>query len=135
MHRQKTIEVGSFNQPNAFGLHDMHGNVWEWVEDCYKDNYTGAPIDGSAWIGGSSGYRVSRGGSWFPGIAAILARANRQGALWARVASPWVSVLPERFDILRHCLLRLGLQVTNSQPPPRILATAAAARSVAKQWA
>ena len=45
--REKTIEVGSF-EPNAFGLHDMHGNVWEWVEDCYRDNYAAAPTDGSA---------------------------------------------------------------------------------------
>ena len=52
-------------RPNAFGLYDMHGNVWEWVEDCWHDNYTGAPIDGSTWTtdcGGNS--RVLRGGSW-----------------------------------------------------------------------
>jgi formylglycine-generating enzyme required for sulfatase activity len=49
-------------QANAFGLYDMSGNVWEWVEDGYHDNYTGAPADGSAWGGGSM--RVLRGGSW-----------------------------------------------------------------------
>ncbi len=50
-------------QANAFGLYDMSGNVWEWVEDNYHENYAGAPTDGSAWIGGSS-MRVLRGGSW-----------------------------------------------------------------------
>ena len=49
-------------QANAFGLYDMSGNVWEWVEDSYHDNYIGAPLDGSAWEGGSM--RVLRGGSW-----------------------------------------------------------------------
>jgi formylglycine-generating enzyme required for sulfatase activity len=63
VYRNTTLEVGSF-EPNAFGLHDMHGNVWEWVEDCYKDSYTGAPVDGSAAISGDCTYRVMRGGSW-----------------------------------------------------------------------
>lgn len=48
--------------PNAFGLYDMSGNVWEWVQDTWHDNYTGAPADGSAWLGGKM--RVLRGGSW-----------------------------------------------------------------------
>lgn len=50
-------------QANAFGLYDMSGNVWEWVEDNYHDNYNGAPVDGSAWRDSSS-MRVLRGGSW-----------------------------------------------------------------------
>lgn len=50
-------------QANAFGLFDMSGNVWEWVEDNYHDNYRGAPIDGSAWVDGSSNHLL-RGGSW-----------------------------------------------------------------------
>jgi formylglycine-generating enzyme required for sulfatase activity len=49
-------------QANAFGLYDMSGNVWEWVEDTYHDSYSGAPADGSAWQGGSM--RVLRGGAW-----------------------------------------------------------------------
>ena len=51
--------------PNAFGLFDVHGNVWEWTQDCWHDNYDGAPFDGSAWLSGCQGnYRVLRGGSW-----------------------------------------------------------------------
>ena len=54
--------VGSFSA-NGFGLHDVHGNVWEWVEDSWHDSYRGAPTDGSAWTRDSS-RRVIRGGSW-----------------------------------------------------------------------
>ena len=60
---EQTAPVGSFS-PNAWGVHDMHGNVWEWVEDCWNDSYVGAPSDGSAWESGECGYRVLRGGSW-----------------------------------------------------------------------
>jgi formylglycine-generating enzyme required for sulfatase activity len=61
---QQTAPVGSF-KPNAFGLYDMHGNVWEWVEDSWHENYDGAPMDASAWLqGGDPSYRVVRGGSW-----------------------------------------------------------------------
>ena len=60
----KTVEVGSY-RPNAWGLHDMHGNVWEWVEDCYQDRYTVAPSDGSARSEESNcSRRVLRGGAW-----------------------------------------------------------------------
>ncbi len=55
--------VGSF-APNPFGLHDMLGNVWEWVEDCWHDDYNGAPADGSAWLSEDGGPRGVRGGSW-----------------------------------------------------------------------
>ncbi len=59
----RTVPVGSY-PANAFGLHDMHGNVWEWTEDCWSANYNGAPSDGSAWTTGNCGRRVLRGGSW-----------------------------------------------------------------------
>jgi formylglycine-generating enzyme required for sulfatase activity/class 3 adenylate cyclase len=62
----RTAPVGSFGA-NAFGLRDMHGNVWEWVEDCVHNNYNGAPSDGSPWLQADSGdcsIRVLRGGSW-----------------------------------------------------------------------
>ncbi len=67
--RGETIPVGSLGVANAFGLFDMHGNVWEWCEDVWHASYEKgeekAPIDGSAWLsGGDSSYRVLRGGSW-----------------------------------------------------------------------
>ena len=63
-YRGGTSERGTF-QPNAWGLFDMHGNVWEWVQDIVHDNYDGAPVDGSAWEdGGDTSRRILRGGSW-----------------------------------------------------------------------
>ena len=59
----RTAPVGSF-PPNEFGLSDMHGNVSEWVQDCWNGSYEGAPTDGSAWTTGECGRRVVRGGSW-----------------------------------------------------------------------
>jgi formylglycine-generating enzyme required for sulfatase activity len=58
-----THPVGE-KKPNPFGLYDIHGNVSEWVEDCYHDGYRGAPSDGSAWLSGNCTRRVARGGSW-----------------------------------------------------------------------
>ncbi len=59
----RTAPVGSF-KANGWGLHDVHGNVWEWVEDCWNGSYAGAPSDGRAWGSGDCGRRVLRGGSW-----------------------------------------------------------------------
>lgn len=61
--RGKTLSVDSF-APNPWGLYQVHGNVWDWVEDCFHDDYVGAPLDGTAWISGACDKRVSRGGAW-----------------------------------------------------------------------
>ena len=61
----KTQRVGSY-RANGFGLHDMHGNVAEWVQDCWNGSYDGAPTNGSAWERGDCSRRVIRGGSWIP---------------------------------------------------------------------
>jgi len=85
---KETARVGSF-KPNAFGLYEMHGNVWQWVEDCYHNTYQDAPADGSAWIQDcDDGSRVRRGGSW--NSLADLSRSPHRNRYPAR----------GRFDIL-----------------------------------
>ena len=61
--RNKTTRVGSF-PPNAFGLYDMHGNVWEWCDDNWHNNYSGAPTDGRVWRSDDNTQHIMRGGSW-----------------------------------------------------------------------
>jgi formylglycine-generating enzyme required for sulfatase activity len=66
IYREETTSVGMFS-PNSFGLYDMHGNVWEWCQDHYHENYTGAPIDGTEWIDSNAkenAPRMLRGGGW-----------------------------------------------------------------------
>ena len=75
---EQTAPVGSF-KPNAFGLYDMNGNVFEWVEDIWHDDYKGAPTDGTAWLqGGNANIRFVRGGSWYS-LPRDLRAASRIG--------------------------------------------------------
>jgi formylglycine-generating enzyme required for sulfatase activity len=76
-YRHESTDVGSF-PPNAFGLYDMHGNVWEWCADAWHDDYTGAPSDGSVWEGRPGSPRVLRGGGWHdpPGLCRSAARLS-----------------------------------------------------------
>ena len=97
---RQTAPVGSF-RANAWGLYDMHGNVWEWVEDCWNDSYVGAPRDGSVWRSGNCSGRVMRGGSWFDipsGLRAAFrvwdatgVRDNDNGFRVARTLAPYDS--------------------------------------------
>ncbi|NES70978.1 MAG: formylglycine-generating enzyme family protein, partial [Okeania sp. SIO2D1] len=95
----QTTDVGSF-PPNAFGLYDMHGNVWEWCLDVWHNNYNGAPTDGNAWeIGGNNSYRLLRGGSW----------SYNSG--YCRCA--WrININADCFDV--NCGFRVGLPVSRS---------------------
>lgn len=84
IYPKQTIEVGTF-PPNAFGLYDMHGNVWEWCADPWHDSYTDAPTDGRVWEMDNENFsRILRGGSWyhFPRYcrAAIRDRVRRDGS-------------------------------------------------------
>src|SRR5207244_1436643 len=62
-YRGRPIPVDSF-APNGFGIYNMQGNVWQWVEDCARKNYSAAPSDGGAVSGGNCDQRVLRGGAW-----------------------------------------------------------------------
>ena len=100
--RGKTTKVGSF-PPNDFGLHDMHGNAFEWVEDCWHENYKGAPKDGRAWTwDGDCSARVIRGGSWF------------NSATWLRSASRAGAKMEKRYT-------HYGLRVARVIDPPALL--------------
>jgi sulfatase modifying factor 1 len=73
-----TSPVGMF-KPNAFGLYDMLGNVYQWMQDCYHDSYKGAPTDGSAWVDKECKGRAQRGGSWSNGPLNTRSAARNGG--------------------------------------------------------
>ena len=81
---RQTAPVGSF-AANGFGLYDMHGNVWEWVEDCWHASYAGAPSNGSAWLGVDCAARVLRGGSWIDAPSFLRTALRGRGATAGRV--------------------------------------------------
>ncbi|MEM6437168.1 MAG: formylglycine-generating enzyme family protein, partial [Cyanobacteria bacterium P01_D01_bin.115] len=96
-YREQTTEVGQF-PPNAFGLHDLHGNVWEWCDDTWHDNYKNAPADGTAWTrNGTGDKRIRRGGS--------------------RLSSPWDCRSAYRYRTSLDCrYFNVGFRVVCSPP-------------------
>ncbi len=82
----KTHPVGQ-KKPNAFGVYDLHGNVWEWVQDCWHENYNGSPSDGRAWTRSCSDTdRVFRGGGWYYGPANVRSADRVRGLSNGRVS-------------------------------------------------
>ncbi len=126
VYRHEATEVGSF-PPSAFGLHDMHGNVWEWCADAWHGNYTGAPADGRAWEGMAGSPRVLRvprvlrGGCWHdpPSLcrsAARLRQAPGEGEdfFGLRVA---LASLEQRAAPPRPIARRIGAWFRRRWPP------------------
>lgn len=83
---ETTHPVGQ-RKPNAYGLHDVYGNVWEWTDDCWNESYAGAPNDGSAWTVGDCGQRVVRGGTWYSKPASIGASVRAKFSSEIRYSS------------------------------------------------
>ena len=81
-----TAPVGSF-EANDFGVYDMHGNVAEWVEDCWNDSYDGAPSDGSPWLAGDCRRRVSRSGSWQLSPRLVRSTSRSRNTIGSRLDS------------------------------------------------
>ncbi|RON47139.1 dihydropyoverdine dehydrogenase [Pseudomonas frederiksbergensis] len=82
-----TAPAGSF-PPNAFGVYDMHGNVYEWTADCYNEDYVGAPSDGSAWLTGKCQFKRIRGNDW--GEAPVFSRSGNRNALVPGDRGDWI---------------------------------------------
>jgi len=95
-----TAPVGQF-PPNPFGLYDMHGNVYEWVEDCYRPTYAHTPLDGSPQMGGICQERSHRGGSW--AYTPISMRSNKRSA-----------------DYPAHIFKTVGLRVVTTENLPSL---------------
>jgi len=82
-YRRQTVPVDTF-EPNPWGLYQVHGNVYDWVEDCFNETYQGAPSDGSAWTAGDCYRRGHRGGSWYSNPWALRSAARNRNFSFTR---------------------------------------------------
>ena len=96
------MRTGSY-RPNGFGLYDTSGNVYEWVEDCWNDNYKNAPKDGSAWTAGNCRQRVMRGGSFANKFNTVTSAARYRYDLDVRYFANGFRVVR---DVQNSCLTR-----------------------------
>lgn len=95
-NRQQTVTGGSLGVANAFGLYDMHGNVWEWCLDAWHENYVGAPIDGSVWKSeAEKSPRVLRGGAWDSPAGECRSSERRQATTLLRLNNVGFRVVAE----------------------------------------
>ena len=100
-YRRQTTPVDTFEE-NPWGLHDMHGNVWEWCEDCWSGNYHGAPQDGSASLQGNCSLRVLRGGSWLRRSEDSALRQSQQTRPRRPELYSWLSGLQDAYPLNLH---------------------------------
>jgi formylglycine-generating enzyme required for sulfatase activity len=113
----KTHPVGE-KKPNAWGLYDMHGNVWEWVEDDWYKSYEGAPDNGSAWIDKPRGaFRVLRGGSW--NFVARNCRSAIRRSRWPDYRADFVGFRLSRSVALGPLASEKSLQTGTAWREPR----------------
>ncbi len=82
-NRKQTLAVDTF-EPNPWELYQVHGNVYDWIEDCFNETYQGAPLDGSAWMTGDCDRRGHRGGSWFSNPWALRSAARNRNFAFTR---------------------------------------------------
>jgi formylglycine-generating enzyme required for sulfatase activity len=114
----ETAPVGSFD-PNPWGLYDMLGNVWEWVQDCYHNSYEGAPADGSAWEEDKCDRRVHRGGPWRLRPKHVRSAHRHGNEPDTRLTplgfvSPKTSISPFLFILLPFCAVIAGPRAASS---------------------
>jgi formylglycine-generating enzyme required for sulfatase activity len=108
VHRAATTDVGIF-PANSFGLYDLHGNVLEWCQDTWHENYQGAPTDGSPWLN-ENDYRVLRGGSWANHARHCRSAFRGRNA----ISSPHNSLVPHNSLGFRHFCIGFRLALSHS---------------------
>jgi formylglycine-generating enzyme required for sulfatase activity len=109
VHRAATTDVGIF-PANAFGLYDLHGNVMEWCQDTWHENYQGAPTDGSSWLDENNDYQVLRGGSWANQATECRSAFRGRNA----ISSPHNSLVPHNSLGFRHFCIGFRLALSYS---------------------